>query len=309
MKFKLVIILAFFNLLLNAQDPIFTQATNSYTFLNPSFMGLDSNNLAQVKYKNQWPNIAGTFVTTTGAYYHRFNKWKSSLGLTYLQDNAGSGTILTNQMSLNYSQDISIKKVLLKVGGMAVYQQKKIDYGNLTFGDQIDQELGFINSNSEPSGLVTTSSPYFNLGASAFWKGFTFGGSIFNIGNKATLGPLKYNFQLAKNFSFQIKSHEFNLSPFVLSEQQQDFNRTEIGIINQFDWIVLGFSYRNSDAINSIIGIQTKYLALIYSYDLTVSKLAGDTGGSHELSVQFYPFKGWTKRNVKNNRIKSVFML
>jgi hypothetical protein len=35
-----------------------------------------------------------------------------------------------------------------------------------------------------------------------------------------------------------------------------------------------------------LIGIQNDNFKFGYSYDITVSKLAGNTGGAHELSVQ-----------------------
>ena len=50
--------------------------------------------------------------------------------------------------------------------------------------------------------------------------------------------------------------------------------------------LVGGLWYRNKDSFITLIGIQSDNLKIGYSYDVTISKLANATAGSHELSFQ-----------------------
>jgi hypothetical protein len=58
----------------------------------------------------------------------------------------------------------------------------------------------------------------------------------------------------------------------------------------------------NSDAVIGYVGFKKGKVRVGYSYDYTISKLAGQTGGTHELSFTF----NWTgddnSLNPKNNR-------
>ncbi len=72
---------------------------------------------------------------------------------------------------------------------------------------------------------------------------------------------------------------------------------------------ITGLSYRKSDAINGVLGLKTKYINVIYSYDYTTSKLQSDTGGSHEVSLQFNPFKKKKKSHKNLVVVQSAFML
>jgi len=47
-----------------------------------------------------------------------------------------------------------------------------------------------------------------------------------------------------------------------------------------------GIWYRNFDAFILLLGFQTGNFKIGYSYDVTISRLAVNTAGSHELSLQ-----------------------
>ena len=52
------------------------------------------------------------------------------------------------------------------------------------------------------------------------------------------------------------------------------------------DMLGLGVSYRTGDAVIALVGLQNDHFKFGYSYDVTVSKLSGNTAGSHEISLQ-----------------------
>ncbi len=60
--------------------------------------------------------------------------------------------------------------------------------------------------------------------------------------------------------------------------------------------------YGNNDAVILMAGFQTqKQLRIIYSYDITISKLTMRSGGAHEISLQYE----WP-RKAKNRKHRTV---
>lgn len=68
---------------------------------------------------------------------------------------------------------------------------------------------------------------------------------------------------------------------------------------------VAGLWYRNSDAVIAVVGIQNNNFKFGYSYDVTISKLAGNTAGSHEISLQIQ-FE--CKKRVRNTELLAAHL-
>lgn len=306
------------SLLAKAQDPITSQPMSTFTEINPSFMGKDSSNVVYLNHRNQWPKIQGNYITNTFGYHHYITKMNGYVGLSLLQDIAGDGILTTTNLALNYTQNIKIKKVLIKVGVKAAYYQKVLDWSRITYGDQIDQQLGFISQTSESrQGQSGVTFLDFSFGSSMYWKGFSLGAAIFHISEpsegfisqNASILPMRLSAQISKTFSLDVNKHSLDISPYYSYIKQQDFQSNVFGILSSYNWTILGLSYRNYDAFIYMGGVKTKYINVIYSYDHTVSALAGFTGGSHEISLIFHPFKKRKKAHKNLLSVKSPFML
>src|SRR5690606_16491476 len=136
------------------QDPQFTQFYANPLYLNPAFAGTARCPRVVLNYRNQWPALTGTFVTTSASYDQHVDGVMGGLGLLVTNDQAGKGTLNTTTVSgiYSYQQAIS-RKFSLKVGFQATYFQKSLDWSKLTFGDQIDPRRGFIyNTQDVPRG-------------------------------------------------------------------------------------------------------------------------------------------------------------
>ena len=60
--------------------------------------------------------------------------------------------------------------------------------------------------------------------------------------------------------------------------------------------LILGAWFRanpdsGKESMNFLVGYKQGYFKLAYSYDLTLSQLSGQTGGSHEISITIEPYK------------------
>jgi len=146
MKLKLYILLIFSFITTTVaypQDPQLTQFFSSPLYLAPSFAGTGLGSRAVLNFRDQWLAIPGAFVTYMFSLDHNFYRYRSGVGLLFLRDQAGSGHLATTQVSLNYSYNIVINRMINIRPAMAVvFAQRSIDYSRLLFNDQLSFEYG-----------------------------------------------------------------------------------------------------------------------------------------------------------------------
>ena len=120
-----------------AQDPEFTQFYANPLYLNPAFAGSVRCPRVALNYRNQWPALTGTFVTSSASYDQHVEA-------------LGGGTLTTTNISAIYSYQLNINREFsIKFGMQGTYAQKKVDWDKLTFGDMIDPRFGFIYQTQE----------------------------------------------------------------------------------------------------------------------------------------------------------------
>lgn len=277
-----------------AQDPEFTQFYANPLYLNPAFAGSNICPRICINYRNEWPGIAGTYITTSASFDRFVYKIKSGIGVLVTNDNAGQGTLKTTNISGIYSyQWRPTRNVSINVGFKATYGQKAIDWSKLTFGDQIDDHRGFVYNTNEIQGRSKKSYVDFSAGAVMFTKRYFIGfaadhltqpdESLMNSGTSKL--PIKYTAHAGAVIPVGDKNSETTISPNILYQKQQDFQQINLGVYITKGSMVGGLWYRNSDAFIVLIGVQRGMFKIGYSYDVTVSKLTNASAGSHELSL------------------------
>ena len=277
-----------------AQDPQFTQFYANPLYLNPAFAGSHRCPRVCLNYRNQWPNIAGTFVTTSASFDTRIDAISGGIGIHFLNDQAGQGTMTTTRFSAMYAYQLTITREFSMAFGLeATYAQKKLDWSKLTFGDMIDPKYGFINMTSEKPNHAVVSYPDFSAGVLGFSKRFYAGFAVFHLTQPdesfiSALSPLpmKYTGHVGAVIPLDGRYGQSNISPNIIYQQQGDFRELNLGLYVTKGPIVAGLWYRNADAVVLMVGFQQNPVRFGYSYDLTVSKLGIVTAGSHEISFQ-----------------------
>lgn len=288
-----------------AQDPHFTQFYANPIYLNPAFAGSHRCPRIIFNYRNQWPNISGTFVTTSFSYDMRVEAVSGGLGLHFLNDKAGIGTMGITRFSGMYAYQLAINREFsMAFGFQATYGQKKLDWSKLNFGDMIDPKYGFIYTTNETKNLESVTYPDFSAGVLGFSKRFYAGFAVFHLTepDEAFLTvdsplPMKYTGHAGAVIPLDGRYGESTISPNVIYQQQQDFRELNLGVYLTKGPIVGGLWYRNQDAIVALVGFQQDPVKMGYSYDITVSKLGIVTAGSHEISFQLL-FKCKPKRRT-----------
>ena len=159
----------------------------------------------------------------------------------------------------------------------------------------IDARRGFVyQTNDVPNGNGKKTGIDFSGGALLFSKNFYFGVAAHHItepDESLVIGdsplPMKITghaggvIQLDKSRYAKIKK---TLSPNILFQKQGTFQHLNLGLYYSHGPLWTGVWYRNTDAFIVLVGVQTDYVKLGYSYDVTTSKLTLATAGSHEIS-------------------------
>ncbi|MEK6615432.1 MAG: PorP/SprF family type IX secretion system membrane protein, partial [Bacteroidota bacterium] len=242
---------------IKAQDPHFTQFYANPIYLNPAFAGSHRCPRVIFNYRNQWPNIPGTFVTTSFSYDKRVEAVSGGLGIHFLNDRAGLGTMNLTRFSLIYAYQLTItREFSMAFGLQATYSQKKLDWSKLTFGDMIDPKYGFIYNTLETKNVEVVSYPDFSAGMLGFSKRFYAGFAAFHLTepeeafltSKSPL-PMKFTGHAGAVIPLDGRYGKTHISPNIIYQQQRDFRELNVGLYLTKGPITGGLWYRNQDAI------------------------------------------------------------
>ena len=100
------------------------------------------------------------------------------------------------------------------------------------------------------------------------------------------------------------------IMPSMVYTAQGQFRQFDMGLNFVYDPIMFGLWYRgmpidrnakdklNHDALIFMLGLNLKYLEIGYSYDLSISEIGAQSGGSHELSI-ILQFDGLNPNKVR----------
>ncbi|HMN05830.1 MAG TPA: type IX secretion system membrane protein PorP/SprF [Flavobacteriales bacterium] len=280
-----------------AQDPQFTQFYANPLYLNPAFAGTARCPRVALNYRNQWPALSGTFVTTSASYDQDVRGLMGGLGLLVTSDQAGKGTLNTTTVSgiYSYTQAVS-RKFSIKAGFQATYFQKSLDWNKLTFGDQIDPRRGFIYATNDVPRGGSVGNADFSAGILGYTDIFFVGFAAHHLtepNESLIVGTSKMPMKLTAHGGAAIPlgmkgkygEAKTKLSPNILYQQQAAFRQLNLGMYVDHGPIMAGLWYRSRDAFIALIGFHTEHLKFGYSYDVTTSKLTTATAGSHEVSV------------------------
>jgi len=277
---------------LKAQDPQFTQFYANPLYLNPAFAGTARCPRICMNYRNQWPNLSGRYVTYSVSGDLHLDAMAGGLGVLVTTDDQAHGTLKTTNASLIYSyQAVINREFSLKFGLQATYMQKSLDVTALHFGDMIDARRGFVWNTNEAIPQPRKANADFSAGILGYSKQYFFGFAAHHISqpDEGLLGTSKLPVKFTAHGGAIIpleKGNESYLSPNILYQRQANFSQLNLGLYYVKGPFVAGLWYRNADAVIALIGIQNANFKAGYSYDVTVSKLAGNTAGAHEISVQ-----------------------
>lgn len=334
LKFILILLnLLYLGDLLYAQDPVYSQFYASPLLLNPAFAGNTYNPFVSLQYRNQWPSL-NAYVTYSASYDQSIKDLNIGTGLMLLSDDAGGGIYKTNQAAAFFSYDIAVNsnfhsKIGLEVG----YIQTQLNWDKLIFLDQLDPRYGTLDASGKPNFSnekrpddLTKGILDFGAGVLAYSNKAYFGFSakhitspdvsLYSKNNNLFIGlPTRLTLHTGIQIDLDNSSRTTAfISPNIMYVKQGEFSQLNGGAYFGFDNIFAGAWYRyagkNSDALIGLIGFQKDILKIGYSYDITLSGLSGNSGGSHEISLTLnFDNTDTAKRKRRMNDMQDCFKM
>lgn len=249
-------------------------------------------------HKKEWAGFESAPQSSGFALYQRLKK--SSVGLYYMNDNAG--VYNQNLLHLNYSHDAKLSPdVVLNLGGSVGFDIYQIRFNQLNLADLNDPKL--------PDMAQKAFVPDFNFGI--FIHNISKSGSYVYSDNEKKL-PIWYfgiSFQHLVNLSYEadflqdasyFPRHYYALGGF-MHKLNDDFQMEEnfllkyvsdvpfqadfgVKVYYKFDYWT-GLSYRTSNDILLKAGFDYKNILFGYAYAYSINKLIHHN--SHEISLGY----------------------
>lgn len=291
------------------QDVSFSQVYSAPLYLSPSFAGFTSGGRLTLNYRDQWPGLGSTFRTIAASYDEYLSNFNSGVGLLFVRDDQGGGQLLTQNLGLVYAYELAVTENLFVRPGLEFrYAERKIDPSKLTQVGPGGETFPWINAEfpvEQYKKLDAAASAM--VYSSFFWVGFTLDHLVKNdIGftDVETDLPMKTVVYGGGKWVYLEQSRfrdEQSATLAFMYRKQMSFQQLDLGVYWYANPIEAGIWYRgipgvsseeliNNDAIIFSLGINLGPIYLAYSYDLSISGLAGYSGGSNEFSL-IYRFK------------------
>lgn len=304
-----ILVLNLTSLDVKAQDAQFSQVYSAPMYLNPALTGDTYQDRLTFIFRKQWASIPGSFMSYAASYDHRFKNINSAIGISALQDQAGLQGLRLKDYAVNYSYGVRLAPMSgIKFGLRMAHSSRDHDRNKLLFWDQVVRGGA---SESIETGLFEKVR-YLDTGlgaifyASKFWGGFSamhLNRPKYSLLSAELRLPIRYSVHIGGAIPLGMPKRRTStptISPVVHYKWQQDWKQLDIGAYWSKEPFMLGVWYRGlpvdkqegqylgHDAIVFLVGlmVNNKY-RIGYSYDLTISKLAGSSGGSHELSFSY----------------------
>ncbi len=299
--------------ILFAQDPIFSQFYAAPLQLNPAFAGTAQAPFIAANYRMQYPSFlsGAAYSTFAVSYDQALNRSNSSIGLSVMTDDAGQGIFKKTYASAIYSYKVTIRDdIQAKIGVEAGLIQSNLNWDKLVFFDQLDPITGGLNPDGTPRPTSELRPTELNKTLFDLSTGFLLNAKNFYVGlsakhlatpNEGFLGAnqnlrvgLPIRWSLHGGYEITLKEGNRRhpkvfVTPSVLVVKQSDFAQVVVGAYAGFGPLFSGLWYRqtptNPDAVILTLGFKQEAFKVGYSYDFSISPLAGKTGGSHELSL------------------------
>lgn len=308
-----------------AQDPHFTQFYATPTYLSPAFAGTTVQNRFALQFRDQWPAIPGAFISYTLAADQYLASLNSGIGIIAMRDQAGSGALRTTSVAFQYAYEIRLKhKVYLRPALQFGFANRAVDYSKLVFNDQLARG-GDVATYEHYDGKKTGYSDI-GTGLLYFTPNMWFGFSVLHLNepNQSLLEdesrlPKQVNLHGGYRFKLRnggmVRKNPQSIVAAFNYRAQAKFDQLDVGAYFERDPVFAGLWYRglpvksyrpgyqNNDAIALLAGFKAGDWRFGYSYDITISRLAMNSGGAHEITTILELADKRKKRSMARRRV------
>lgn len=312
-RYILAIVLAVMTVTAGAQDFLLSQPWAATTVIAPSFAGYTGGGRVFATYRNQWSSIKGS-QTGLVSYDQYFHPIRSSFGANLNYTSYAAGMLAQLQFNLQYNYAVQMTEDwYFRPGLQLSIFYRTVDLSKATFVDQIAADGAIIGTSSFQADQ--TSMVRFDAAVSIMFTGpYFFGGvcadrllgnSISITNQPSTRQNIKLNvfaggmIPISQGYGKYDPKDDVTFA--ALYQWQGQYHQIDIDAMYHRKYLMVGIGYRgipfyspdgltSTDAFKVMIGGSIAGFSLSYSYDVSLSKLANVSGGSHEI-VLTYRFK------------------
>lgn len=304
-------------------DVNYSQYFSTPLYFNPAFTGINTGLRARFLFRDQWPSLPIDFKS----YYFsadigdRNLPGAGGIGIMINSDSPGAGLINTLQAALTIGVRVPIASFMAaQIGVKAAVLQRKVNWDDLVFADQLDPKYGAIyqtsfvppdaNSRLVPDfaagGIVQFSNEQGNInGSIGFAVDHLFKPDVSLLADGSTPYPRKWVVHGDAIFltgygssSSMYGNHgdPLMINPGFMFQSQANLNSLEIGLnLLKFNvyiggWYKTTMTGNTNNAVSLLAGYRYMFMEdmsikFIYSYDLQIAGVMQGTGGAHEISL------------------------
>lgn len=278
------------------QQPIFTNYSNSYGYINPAYAGMSEGVNVLGLYRQQWAgfkdndgnDIAPTTYLVTADM--PFRVLHGGLGVAVMKDHIGFEDDMG--FNLGYSFHIDLGGSTLGIGIAGSLCNRTVDFGSLQPGQDNDPIL---------QGLGEQSDMLFDFNVGLFWQvpeSFYIGASVVNVLESMTKALSEQNTSSASfvndrtiyvvaGYPFQFEDMpRFTFVPSVAAMTDiasWQVNASFKVVYNNL--FSLGVNYRPQESVGIMASLSIKDFTIGYAYDINTMGLG--MPGSHEVSLGY----------------------
>lgn len=269
-----------------AQDPLFNQTDNSRNYLNPAYIGTEKSFAADISYRNQWPELSGSYKTLAVQVNQYLGKG-NGVSLSFLNDNAGE-IIEKSEFGVGYAKQFSVNdKHHISLGTQLSYFQKTLHWDKYTFGTLIDPQTGFVYDSVErrkgegPVGFDV------NLGVLYYSNHFFVGYSACHIpqpnesfdGGVSKL-PIRHSVEVGGKIAF----NQVTLIPSLRLFSQASFKTVFANLNVRYKFIDLVGGVNFGNGVFGGVGFVSDHFNIGYNYTSSINRMIGSVS-THEIRL------------------------
>jgi len=290
---------------------MFSQFYAAPLHTNPAMAGTMVCGRFAVNYRSQWSMIpGGSFSSISASYDEHIDRLSGALGLIATNTREGSGAYSTTTVGLIYSYSFQLTSAIsVRTAVQAGFIHRRIDWSNLTFPDQFNLNgfTGHPTMEDLPNSPASRFLEDFSVGIVGYGDRFFAGAAVHHISRPdegfmdVSRIPLKFTAHAGAVLDLRRGTSRFRdpntptISPNIIFQQQGPAQQINYGVYfnNVLPMMVFGVWYRqtigftNPESLTFLVGIRLNSMRIGYSYDLSLSRLRGFSGGSHEVSMAY----------------------
>ena len=309
LRYYLTAIVLFCTLSASAQGAMFSQFYAAPLHTNPAMAGTMICGRFAVNYRNQWSMIpGGSFPSISASFDEHFDRLSGALGFIVTNIREGSGAYSTTSVGAIYSYSFQLSDAIsVRTAVQAGFIHRRIDWSNLTFPDQFDLSgfTGHPTQEDLPNMPASRFLEDLSVGIVGYGDRFFAGFALHHISRPdegfmdVSRLPLKYTIHAGAVLDLRRGTSRFRdpntptISPNIIFQQQGTAQQINYGVYfnNVIPMMVFGVWYRqtigftNPESLTFLVGVRLNSMRIGYSYDLSIGRLRGFSGGSHEVSM------------------------